>query len=56
MCAGEIDIARTERRHLMDFRDYFAHSWPQLESLEKDGLVELSARAIRATPRFSRTV
>jgi oxygen-independent coproporphyrinogen-3 oxidase len=51
MCLGEIDIAQTERRYLMDFHDYFAHSWPQLISLEKDGLVELSSRAIRATPR-----
>ena len=36
---------------MMDFREYFAHSWPQLELLERDGLVELSSRAIRATPR-----
>ena len=35
----------------MDFRDYFAHSWLQLESLQKDGLVELSPSVIRATPR-----
>jgi len=51
MCLGEIDVAQTERRHMMDFREYFAHSWPQLELLERDGLVELSSRAIRATPR-----
>ncbi|MDR0183407.1 oxygen-independent coproporphyrinogen III oxidase [Lysobacter arvi] len=51
MCLGEIDIRQTERRHLMDFQDYFAHSWPQLEALERDGLVELSPGTVRATPR-----
>ena len=45
MCLGEIDVAQTERRHMMDFREYFAHSWPQLELLERDGLV---SRAVHA--------
>ncbi|GAA5070088.1 oxygen-independent coproporphyrinogen III oxidase [Lysobacter panacisoli] len=51
MCHGEIDIAMTERRHVMDFCDYFAQSLQQLKALQEDGLVELSARTIRATSR-----
>jgi oxygen-independent coproporphyrinogen-3 oxidase len=51
MCLGGIDIPQTERRHMMDFADYFAHSLRQLKLLEGDGLVELSSRTIRATPR-----
>lgn len=51
MCLGEIDIPQTERRHVLDFAEYFAHSLRQLRLLEGDGLVELSSSAIRATPR-----
>lgn len=51
MCLGEIDIPQTERRHVLDFARYFAHSLQQLRLLEGDGLVELSSSAIRATPR-----
>lgn len=51
MCLGEIDIPQTERRHVLDFAEYFAHSLQQLRLLEGDGLVELSSSAIRATPR-----
>ncbi|HZX76957.1 oxygen-independent coproporphyrinogen III oxidase [Lysobacter sp.] len=51
MCLGEIDIPQTERRHVLDFAEYFAHSLQQLRLLEGDGLVELSSSVIQATPR-----
>ncbi|MDI9239957.1 oxygen-independent coproporphyrinogen III oxidase [Lysobacter sp. LF1] len=51
MCHGEIDIPQVERRHVVDFAEYFAHSLDQLKPLEGDGLVDVSSQAIRATAR-----
>ncbi|QDH69630.1 oxygen-independent coproporphyrinogen III oxidase [Marilutibacter alkalisoli] len=51
MCHGEIDIPRLERRHVVNFREYFAAALEQLRPLQQDGLVELSESTIRATTR-----
>lgn len=51
MCHGEIDIPQFERRHVVDFGDYFAQSLEQLKPLQGDGLVDVSPQAIRATAR-----
>jgi oxygen-independent coproporphyrinogen III oxidase len=49
MCSGEIDIAVVEHRFDIDFRDYFADSWPALERLAADGFVEIDKEYIVAT-------
>jgi len=51
MCNGAVDIAAIERRHDIDFRDYFAASIGRLAALEQDGLVELDERRVAATSR-----
>lgn len=49
MCAGEIDVAAVEWRFGIDFRDYFADAWPELEQLAGEGLLVIDGRRIAAT-------
>jgi oxygen-independent coproporphyrinogen-3 oxidase len=51
MCHGIVDVAQTERRHRICFADYFKADLARLIPLQADGLVEVSAREIRATSR-----
>ncbi|HEV2608542.1 MAG TPA: oxygen-independent coproporphyrinogen III oxidase [Xanthomonadaceae bacterium] len=51
MCNGAIDIAAMERRHAIEFENYFSTSLDRLASLVADGLVEISRTEIRATSR-----
>ncbi|WP_411833209.1 oxygen-independent coproporphyrinogen III oxidase [Pseudoxanthomonas mexicana] len=51
MCHGRIDFRAVERRHAIDFADYFADALARLAPLRDDGLVELSADGLRATSR-----
>jgi oxygen-independent coproporphyrinogen III oxidase len=51
MCNGIIDVAAIEQRHDLAFGAYFADSLPRLAPLVEDGLVEIEARRIVATPR-----
>ncbi|MBS0462240.1 MAG: oxygen-independent coproporphyrinogen III oxidase [Proteobacteria bacterium] len=51
MCAGRIDVSAIEARHGVDFAAYFAAELERLAALSADGLVEVSAAAIRATSR-----
>ncbi|MFC3814038.1 oxygen-independent coproporphyrinogen III oxidase [Lysobacter sp. GCM10012299] len=51
MCHGEIDIGVVERRHLIDFANYFGQALQRLQPLQHDGLVDVSATHIRATSR-----
>jgi oxygen-independent coproporphyrinogen-3 oxidase len=51
MCAGEIDIAAFEARHLVDFPRYFHAALGRLAGLERDGLVTRSPGRIAVTPR-----
>lgn len=49
MCAGAIDIGAVERRFDINFRDYFADTWPELEQLASSGLVTIDEQYIAAT-------
>ncbi len=49
MCHGRIDIAATERRHVLRFGEYFSDALARLPALQADGLVEVSPEAITAT-------
>jgi oxygen-independent coproporphyrinogen III oxidase len=49
MCQGEISIGSLERRHAIDFGDYFADDIARLRPLEEDGLVRLEPGRIVAT-------
>ena len=51
MCDFDLDFAAAEVRHRIVFREYFAPELAALQPLAADGLVELSDRAIRVTPR-----
>ncbi|HVK50883.1 MAG TPA: oxygen-independent coproporphyrinogen III oxidase [Pseudoxanthomonas sp.] len=51
MCHGRIDCERIERRHLIDFDQYFADALVRLLPLQADGLVEVRPKSIVATSR-----
>jgi len=51
MCQGAIQIADLERRHDVDFRDYFQDCLERLRPLVADGLVTVDAQRITATSR-----
>ena len=51
MCQGEIPVDALERRHSIDFVNYFADALRQLEPLERDGLVRVEPGRIAATSR-----
>src|SRR5437868_964558 len=51
MCHAAIDIGQLEYRHDIDFAEYFADSLARLAPLAADGLVEIHAHRISATPR-----
>lgn len=49
MCQGDIPMAALERRHGIDFREYFAEALEKLRPLVADGLVKVEPDHIRAT-------
>jgi len=51
ICHFELDFADIEKRHGIQFSDYFADDLALLEPLVKDGLVEVSENHIQVTPR-----
>jgi oxygen-independent coproporphyrinogen-3 oxidase len=51
MCQAQIDIARVEKRHDIEFSTYFASEIERLEPLAEDGLIEMHADRISATSR-----
>jgi oxygen-independent coproporphyrinogen-3 oxidase len=51
MCNGIIDVGAIENRHDIEFEEYFVDALPRLVPLVEDGLVEIEARRIVATPR-----
>jgi len=51
MCNAAIDIPAIERRHDIEFWDYFSGSVLRLERLADDGLVEIGQRSVTATSR-----
>lgn len=51
MCQGEIDIPGIEQRFGIVFADYFAAAIARLAPMVADGLVEIGAGRLQATPR-----
>jgi oxygen-independent coproporphyrinogen III oxidase len=51
MCNAAVDVGAIERRHDIDFWQYFAASRQRLQELSDDGLVEFSGARIAATSR-----
>jgi oxygen-independent coproporphyrinogen-3 oxidase len=51
MCQGTIDIAAIEKRHGIDFQDYFSDSLARLHGPIDDGLVKADRQKITATSR-----
>jgi oxygen-independent coproporphyrinogen III oxidase len=51
MCNAAVDVAAIERRHAIDFWQYFAASRERLAELSDDGLVEFSELRIASTSR-----
>jgi oxygen-independent coproporphyrinogen-3 oxidase len=49
MCQGEIPVAALERRHAIDFGEYFADALGKLQPLVADGLVRIEPERIVAT-------
>lgn len=50
ICHFQLDFERIEQAFNLDFRDYFAALWPPLQTMTRDGLIELDARGIRVLP------
>jgi oxygen-independent coproporphyrinogen-3 oxidase len=50
LCHGVVSKAEIEREHAIRFDETFAAALERLEPLAADGLVELTADEIRATP------
>ena len=51
MCHGRLDFDRLGRRHVIDFRRYFADALERLQPLQADGLVEVDGNGLQATSR-----
>ncbi len=49
MCAGRIDVGQVEHRYDIDFREYFAATWPELERLAREDLLTIGPDGIVAT-------
>jgi oxygen-independent coproporphyrinogen-3 oxidase len=50
LCHGVVVVAEVEEAFGIAFSEYFAASLDRLSSCERDGLVEISASEVRATP------
>ena len=51
MCRGEIPVTALERRHAIDFPEYFADALDRLQPLAEDGLVRFEDTRIEVTSR-----
>jgi oxygen-independent coproporphyrinogen-3 oxidase len=51
MCHGFLDVAAFERRHQLDFNEYFAEELARLREIERDGLIEVGINCLRVTSR-----
>ncbi|MDB5931437.1 MAG: oxygen-independent coproporphyrinogen oxidase [Polaromonas sp.] len=49
MCQGQLEFESVELAHLIDFRAYFSAELAQLEGLQAQGLVEVSATGVQVT-------
>ncbi|MFC3609602.1 oxygen-independent coproporphyrinogen III oxidase [Stutzerimonas tarimensis] len=50
MCDFELDMTQIERTFGIVFRDYFADTWPTLEQMARDGLIELGETRLDVLP------
>ena len=50
MCQGRVEFESIELAHLIDMRESFAPELERLESMQRDGLVEIEPAAIQVTP------
>ena len=50
ICEFQLDFAAIERQFGIDFRCYFGALWPQLQQLNRDGLIALTERGIDVRP------
>ena len=50
ICHFILAFAEIEQRFNIDFRDYFASSWPQLQVMADDGLIELTDTHLQVLP------
>jgi oxygen-independent coproporphyrinogen III oxidase len=50
ICEFRLDFAAIEQQFNIHFADYFAAIWPQLEQMDKDGLIHLNAQGIDISP------
>ncbi len=50
LCDFELRFAPIERDYGIDFHDYFAQAWPNLEQMATDGLIQLRPDAISILP------
>ncbi|MFI8580744.1 oxygen-independent coproporphyrinogen III oxidase [Ectopseudomonas khazarica] len=50
ICHFELDFRGIEHAYAIDFSDYFAALWPDLQRLHDDGLIELGEHGIRVRP------
>ena len=50
ICQFQLDFGDIEQRFAIDFRSYFSAIWPQLQQLDRDGLIELGERGIEVRP------
>ncbi len=50
ICHFELRFSDIGQAHGVNFHEYFASLWPQLEQLHRDGLIELTAQGIEVRP------
>lgn len=50
LCDFEVDFGAIETRFGLDFREYFAAAWPQLQQMAREGLIRLSAERLTVLP------
>ncbi|QKE63124.1 oxygen-independent coproporphyrinogen III oxidase [Aquipseudomonas campi] len=50
ICEFQLDFATIEAQFSLDFRDYFAPLWPQLQQQARDGLIDLTDKGIDVRP------
>lgn len=49
ICMFHLEFADIEQQFGIQFRDYFASAWPQLEAMHNDGLIVLDEKSIDVT-------
>ncbi len=50
ICHFELDFEPIEQAFAIDFRGYFNDLWPELLTLQRDGLIRLDDKGIRILP------